>query len=372
MHIPFFDKKNEALLEETDKKLLEFLIAEFQTSSLSASKDQTTELGRQNVASIDLGTQIVNSYKESPAKCTRSDVFKLDTVILNLQSTERLVQRADNLRARYSEMVGSKLAEAYHPTPTPTPEQLSDPDAEPKARKLLLADLQQLLYFIHWNYFFTPIREKLRTDIVKMAMWFMIGYTVLWALITYFLMKFTHEFIALCITVVYMGLMGGYISSQRRMQMVPTDGDPLTSFYTLENGRYFLWFAPLLGAVFAVVLALIFRGGLLQGATFPTFSADSMLPKEFKDYSLLFLWSFIAGFAERFVPDALDRLVNQGEEKLKAPPPPTNPTVLNQPAQPRDVNTLDDEHVDGCDVETNTIDVTLDESLPAAEGGVAK
>jgi hypothetical protein len=34
-------------------------------------------------------------------------------------------------------------------------------------------------------------------------------------------------------------------------------------------------------------------------------------PKSGKDFALLLIWSFIAGFAERLVPDTLMRLVNQ-------------------------------------------------------------
>jgi len=81
-----------------------------------------------------------------------------------------------------------------------------------------------------------------------------------------------------------------------------------------------------------MVLMLLFISGILQGKIFPAFSplsADSgqnpmsywaftqLLPKTSADYALLFLWSFIAGFAERFVPDALDRIISRAEDVMK-------------------------------------------------------
>jgi hypothetical protein len=310
-------RKNKVLLQETDKRLLEFLIAEFETTTPKLPDDPMVKLGEKIIADYN---------KDEPENLSKSDIYKLETLILSLQPTERLVQRAETLRVRYSEMAGPKLAQAYRPAPNPAPDKLDDP----VARKLLLADLQQLLYFIHWNYFFTPIRESLRTNIVKWAAGFMAVATICWAGIIWHLNQppntltsSTLTFIALLLTVVYAGMMGGFISSQRRMQTVPTDGDALSSFYTLENGRYFLWFAPLTGAVFSVVLMILFMSGLVKGGLFPEFADTGLLPKAVpKDYALLFFWSFVAGFAEQFVPDALDHFISRGQEAIRTAPPP--------------------------------------------------
>jgi hypothetical protein len=71
----------------------------------------------------------------------------------------------------------------------------------------------------------------------------------------------------------------------------------------------------------------MFVGGVLEGVVFPAFHsvgtkateltyldfAWHTLPVASEDYGKLFVWAFLAGFAERLVPDSLDRLSSKLE-----------------------------------------------------------
>ena len=170
-------------------------------------------------------------------------------------------------------------------------------------------------------------------------------YTVALGLVLMWCNWYHQDFFAMIACVVYWGVIGGFVSSQRRMQNIPTDGDPLISVFGLDNAGYYLWLSPLLGAIFALTLTWMFIGGVLSGVAFPEFHkvfadhasaaaqaatytdaaavqsllsdktglsffkfAFSTLPRSSEDYGKLFVWAFLAGFAERLVPDSLDRL----------------------------------------------------------------
>jgi hypothetical protein len=151
--------------------------------------------------------------------------------------------------------------------------------------------------------------------------------------------------------VVYWGIIGGFVSSQRRMERIPSDGDPLIGVFGLESADYYLWLSPMLGGIFAVILMLMFVAGILKGTVFPDFFIPTMdiaaqhvpsrglsyfefawhtLPKAGDDYAKLFVWAFLAGFAERLVPDSLDRLSSKisADDKPSSPKPPTGDPKL--------------------------------------------
>ena len=159
------------------------------------------------------------------------------------------------------------------------------------------------------------------------------------------------------------GIVGGCVSMLQRIQSAPTEGDALFNLAALTNGWRGVSLSPLYGAIFASLLFVLFAAGILEGSVFPkietvgsekppaaaatttasTTTADATIagptatatptpnqtqqtgvlqikdflketgPKDGVSFALLMIWSFIAGFAERLVPDTLNRLVAKTE-----------------------------------------------------------
>jgi hypothetical protein len=82
----------------------------------------------------------------------------------------------------------------------------------------------------------------------------------------------------------------------------------------------------IVGSIAAAALYFIFAGQILEGAIFPHFVCKaaggkcnsltlfmaSWAPDEAADFAKVLVWGFVAGFAERFVPDTLERLTKSG------------------------------------------------------------
>ncbi|UHO38884.1 hypothetical protein H5J24_01480 [Chryseobacterium capnotolerans] len=67
------------------------------------------------------------------------------------------------------------------------------------------------------------------------------------------------------------------------------------------------------GAIFALILGFIFMGNLISGTLFPNpiiFYRIIYVPAAF---AKLLVWSFIAGFSERLVPQLLNNLINKSK-----------------------------------------------------------
>ncbi|WP_421380997.1 hypothetical protein ACOCG7_34030 (plasmid) [Paraburkholderia sp. DD10] len=125
--------------------------------------------------------------------------------------------------------------------------------------------------------------------------------------------------------VIASGVIGGFVTIQRRLKDLTIDDLEL-----LESSWLQICLSPLVGGILALLLYIIFLGGLLTGSMFPTFVQDG--PKDaarfasifaqhastYQDYAKLFVWSFLAGYSEHFVTDVLGRFEGESVSKSSA------------------------------------------------------
>lgn len=254
-----------------------------------------------------------------------SDTYRLERYLLSRDGADALRRRAWFLRLKYREVLGQRAFDAY--TASKPPDETHATESE------LRADLERILIVLHRTYMLVPLREQMRTGVVRtIAKWLLIVLVAALPVMAFFASK-GHSLISAILLVALAGAAGGFISLQQRIQRIPTDGDPLLSIFELQNGLASIYLAPISGAVFAVLLFLVFTARLVEGAIFPEISAIGLQLKSItlqsgagveaasavhtigqphtQAFAKLLVWSFIAGFAERFVPDTLSRLTDQ-------------------------------------------------------------
>lgn len=246
---------------------------------------------------------------------TVDDVNTFELALLKLQSLVGLKCQAWQLRHRFRDVGGDVLYTAYleaHPS-----KHSNEVDEE-----TLRADLESILSEIHRMQRAIPGREELRRKLtVQVALVTLaIGLIALlvviccsrrfisngpvWTLQDQGTLKLVEENLIMGALAIISGSIGGYVSMQRRLQQLSSQ----TSFLALWHGRISLYTGPVGGAIFALVFYLLCLSGLLGtgSAIFPTVEGGI---KEIKDVAKLLIGAFVSGFAERFVPDILDRVV---------------------------------------------------------------
>jgi hypothetical protein len=252
----------------------------------------------------DRAIRIIKRY-DTDKKMTWGELYGLERLLVQLETTDALRARIIPLRARHATLVGA----AGPPLPA------FDTAAPDPEGHLVRAYVESALREVNRVLAVTACRERLRK---RRLPWVAgIGLIVLVALIglTAWL-RGMEQWIWLVI-VPLVGALGGLISSQRRVQSIPSVGESPTDMTNLHFFGSSLTVSAMSGAIFAAVLCMLFASGLLKGDLFPTVdlsvhtSYDPSVHMNSGDVGKLLIWCFIAGFAERFVPDTLDRLVSR-------------------------------------------------------------
>ena len=262
--------------------------------------------------SLPIAEEVVARLNSSPQELSWGDLYSLERLLVATLGDDEVKRSLWATRFRLKQIAGGDAFEAYKDSKIPP---------EGASVDQLRADLQRILELLHWYYSLLPLRNELRIKYINTCIRWITGYTVALGI----LFGLSHHYhwdssVGLFASVIYLGIIGGYVSSLRRFQDVQFgEGDPIVGIYGLKSSSYFMWLSPMLGAVFAVILALLFVGGVLKGTLFPAFGtsidcdlsgfARATRPTTPENYALLLVWSFVAGFAERFVPDNLDKLI---------------------------------------------------------------
>ncbi len=119
------------------------------------------------------------------------------------------------------------------------------------------------------------------------------------------------------------GALGGTISTYLRIKSLPLmdKKEPVIRFLAVLQ----IYITPIISGIFGFLLYLLFASGIVSGALFPEFSgledsfknAQSMMGAVKTNTNLdsikALIWSFIAGFSERMVPNILDKIIKESE-----------------------------------------------------------
>jgi hypothetical protein len=215
------------------------------------------------------------------------------------------------------------------------------------------------------------LREEMTRQARKWTFIFLIVFAVILILASFEtqlgkLLTLPNFKIPTLLIVVMTGIVGGYVSVLQRIQSAPSEGDAIFNLASLSNGWAGMSISPLYGAVFALLFYMMFTGGIVTGVVFPEVTTSSKAPAsqestqsankpvstktdtgtdnqsppqpsqtpaatsspsptptpqsaflrfinetsptDGKAFALLIVWSFLAGFLERLVPDALNRI----------------------------------------------------------------
>lgn len=273
--------------------------------------------------------------RKSEGSLSWRDIYTFDLTLTKLQPLVQLRRKIWSLRSRYREVAGLRDYEAYIATKPPEIEASQDPNM-PAQEEVLRADAAFLLRELYLRYAMAPMREAIREKLSSWVWWITVIAMVLviaGTLIASFQSASASMSGAVAsfrpsslLIVVFSGIMGGLVSVQQRFQNFRQEGDPVYNVSELVHGSNSIYLSPLSGAVFALLLYLLVFGGLLGGNLFPELNAPGETkvqffvdflryqgPATFAGYSKLIVWSFIAGFAERLVPDTLTRLVEKAQ-----------------------------------------------------------
>lgn len=292
------------------------------------------------------GTTPAQSRDEDIRPLTLNESQVLEMSLLELMPYERLETKRWSLQMTYRSLVGNDNFQSFakqqqdlrNTHEQRVSQRFSD---ECSDREFLIAELQDMVTGKYWLYQNEGKRaQSIQQQQRELFMFFIGGFVWLAILLVPLLLccpcppESTGWLapIVLFSTVGFMGLTGATISTLRRFKKVldvPIAAhDPSLTLTDLFHGKNSIRLSVLTGVISAYLFYLFLLGGgmgFFKDTIAPQFGSTALpcahqggcltllaglFPTTAADYAKLLVWCVVAGFAERLVPDVLDKLAN--------------------------------------------------------------
>jgi hypothetical protein len=301
-------------LKRTAEDWLAMAVYDFRM--LGLDRDRPDLLGESSdpvaVAYCNVGREIVLRMTSGMSRSTSEtllDALVLQRVVFRFLPAEYLKPRAESLRKRFQALIGMENYAAYSSHTA---------SEKPQSVEEIRAEMDFLLSETMYVYLVTPLRHKARGQLLWYCVRPFVLVTSLMTVVSSIVAFFDGRMdqYAMLAFIPIFGALGAMISLQQRVENLPNRGDSIRNVIALESGRETLWTTSIAGAVFAVIINLVFQAGMIKGNLFPSFEflesvgSAAAGPNQLADIAKMLIWSFVSGFAERLVPDTITKLTH--------------------------------------------------------------
>lgn len=263
------------------------------------------------------------------------DICLLEIAIIEKLDKPNLILKELHMRSRYKSIVDDDYYLAYEQAAV----ELKDKGTSDN--EILRQQITYLTHQLYWIYSVATKGHKIRARASLLVTYVFV------AILAYLLAVSGQDSNSipdqpyssyyLIFSVICFGAFGAYVSFQRRMAGLRIQSESYMAFLQLRSS-YFDGIAALFsGSLFALLFVVLWQSGTLK-LIFSDGIVDSILPSvaennkgtesirsitglfsrlqinNIQDFSKLLVLSFFAGFAEKFVPDAIDRLVGKARQ----------------------------------------------------------
>jgi hypothetical protein len=279
-------------------------------------------------------------FDEGKKNLSWKDCALLEESIIRLLDKNRLKAKLTMLEARYEAVIDPKKYERYKQSVI----RASGDDTDLKDRIFFL------VWDLYWAYTTAGKVGQLRQRAVKPILGILpiiisifFGCLLIYLLVSFFMETNVFSTFMVVLSVLFFGAFGALISFQRRMSKLEVRGETFSNYLqlcSLGNEGPLALFA---GGFFALLLLILFGSGIANAVVNAIFSqglAETIVPlfpqlyiksnasteivnlataignlsfSGFASIAKLLVWSFLAGFAEALIPDAMSRLIEKAK-----------------------------------------------------------